>query len=431
MNTPQGLDNKERDARSPLLRHAGKELLSLALMDARNHTLRWLSVYEAALVASHWQVPMQPELNPPLWEAGHIGWFQEHWIGRHVQRLRGTACDPTGIRLASIEPQADGWYDSSTVRHASRWTLDLPNLQRTKDYLAETLEITLDLLDATDTDVADPDAALYFHRLALFHEDMHGEAFAMMAQTLGLNLGSGAGGGPSPCELLPAVSVHGSAAQRPPLTFAPMRWTLGLARGDGFVFDNEASAHEMALPEFEIDSQAVTWAQYADFVEDGGYDDERWWSATGRQWVQREGRRVPRHVDQMRQGVLQRRFGTLVHLPMQQPVVHVSWYEAEAWCRWAGRRLPTEVEWEAAAHLGASRGWRWGEVWEWTATTFRPYPGFSPDPYRDYSQPWFGTHKVLRGGSFATPGRLRHPKFRNFYPPERDDMFCGFRSCAA
>ena len=431
MNTPQGLDNNGRDARSPLLRRAGKELLSLALMDARNHTLRWLSVYEAALAATGWQVPMQPGLNPPLWEAGHIGWFQEYWIGRHVQRLRGTACDPTGIRLASIEPRADGWYDSSTVPHDSRWSLDLPDLQRTKDYLAETLEITLDLLDATDTDVADPDAALYFHRLALFHEDMHGEAFAMMAQTLGLNLGTGAGGGPSPRDLLPAVPVHGSAVQRPPLTFAPMRWTLGLARGDGFVFDNEAAAHEVALPGFEIDSQAVTWAQYADFVEDGGYDDERWWSAAGWHWAQRAGRRVPRHVDQLRQGVLQHRFGTLVHLPMQQPVVHVSGYEAEAWCRWAGRRLPTEVEWEAAAHLGASRGFRWGEVWEWTASTFRPYPGFSADPYRDYSQPWFGTHKVLRGASFATSGRLRSPKFRNFYRPECDDAFCGFRSCAA
>ena len=184
------------------------------------------------------------------------------------------------------------------------------------------------------------------------------------------------------------------------------------------------------MPGFEIDSQAVTWSQYAEFVEDGGYDDARWWSAAGWQWVQREGRRVPRHVDQLRQGVLQRRFGALVHLPMHQPVVHVSWYEADAWCRWAGRRLPTEVEWEAAAHAGATRGFRWGEVWEWTATTFRGYPGFRADPYRDYSQPWFGTHKVLRGASFATSDRMRHLKYRNFYRPERDDLFCGFRSCA-
>lgn len=425
---PKKSVSEAADASSPLLRSAGKELLSLALMDARNHTLRWLSAYEAGLDSADWRVPMQPELNPPLWEAGHVGWFQEHWIGRHVQRLRGTACDPTGTRLASIEPHADRWYDSSVVPHDSRWSLDLPGLQRTKDYLAETMEITLDLLDATDTDVADPDAALYFHRLALFHEDMHGEAFAMMAQTLGLRVHAG---DRLARDLLSTTAARGSMVQRPPLTFPPMRWTLGLARGEGFVFDNEASAHEVALPEFEIDSQAVTWAQYAEFVEDGGYDDERWWSTAGWQWVQREGRRVPRHVDRLRQGVLQRRFGALVHLPMHQPVVHVSWYEADAWCRWAGRRLPTEVEWEAAAHAGATRGFRWGDVWEWTATTFRAYPGFSADPYRDYSQPWFGTHKVLRGASFATRDRMRHPKYRNFYRPERDDLFCGFRSCTA
>ncbi|MDL2338127.1 MAG: selenoneine synthase SenA [Pseudomonadota bacterium] len=413
---------------SPLLRTAGKDLLSLALLDARNHTLRWLAVYEAGLDAIDWRVPMRTELNPPLWEAGHIGWFQEHWIGRHVQRQRGTACDPSGVRLASIEPRADGWYDSSAVPHASRWSLDLPGLQSTKDYLAATMEITLDLLDTADVDGADRDAGLYFYRLALFHEDMHGESFAAMAQTLGLRTNTG---DDLVRDLLQTASGRSSAVQRPPLTFSPMRWTLGLPRGDGFVFDNETGEHEVALPEFEIDAQAVTWAQYADFVEDGGYDDARWWSTAGWQWVQREGRRVPRHVDQMRQGVLQRRFGVLVQRPMQEPVVHVSWHEADAWCRWAGRRLPTEVEWEAAAHTGAARGFRWGDVWEWTETPFRAYPGFTTDPYRDYSQPWFGTHKVLRGASFATSGRLRHPKFRNFYRPERDDLFSGFRSSAA
>jgi ergothioneine biosynthesis protein EgtB len=184
------------------------------------------------------------------------------------------------------------------------------------------------------------------------------------------------------------------------------------------------------VPEFEIDAQAVTWAQYSEFVEDGGYDERRFWSDEGWEWVQREGRRTPRHVDQIRHGVLAHRGGNMVRVPLQQPAVHVSWYEADAWCRWAGRRLPAEVEWEAAAHQGASRGFRWGDVWEWTASTFRPYPGFVADPYRDYSQPWFGTHKVLRGASFATRARMRSAKFRNFYRPERDDVFCGFRSCA-
>ena len=398
------------------MRHAGKGLLSLALMDARNHTLRWMAVYEEALAASNLQVPMSPELNPPLWELGHLGWFQEWWIARNVQRQRGSASDPTIPRLASIEHHADRWYNSSNVRHESRWQLDTPDLLGTKQYLAETMEVTLELLEGCD----ETDDALYFYRLALFHEDMHGEAFAHMAQTLGLNL-------PDSKALLRPLAAH---APREPLLFPATRWSLGSAPG-GFVFDNEKWGHEVAVPEFEIDAQPLTWAQYGEFVEDGGYDEESFWSAPAWAWLQSQGRRTPRHVDQMRQGVLQQRFGRLTRVPLSQPVTHVSFYEAEAWCRWAGRRLPTEVEWEVAAHAGVSRGFRWGDVWEWTASTFRPYPGFSPDPYLDYSQPWFGNHKVLRGASFATRERMRHPKYRNFYLPWRDDVFSGFRSCAA
>jgi ergothioneine biosynthesis protein EgtB len=195
------------------------------------------------------------------------------------------------------------------------------------------------------------------------------------------------------------------------------------------VFDNEKWAHEVDVPEFDIDAQAVTWAQYGEFVEDGGYDDPKWWSATGREWLLREERRVPRYVDQMRQGVLQQRFGRLSRVPLAQPAMHLSWHEAEAWCRWAGRRLPTEVEWEAAAQ-SYSRGFAWGAVWEWTGTTFRPYPGFRADPWAEYSQAGFGTHRVLRGASFATSPRMRDPKFRRFALPEHDGLFCGFRSCA-
>ena len=397
------------------MRHAGKGLLSLGLMDARNHTLRWMAAYEEALAASNLQVPMSPELNPPLWELGHLGWFQEWWIARNVQRQRGPASDPALPRLASIEHHADRWYDSSNVRHESRWQLDTPDLLGTKQYLAETMEVTLELLEGCD----ETDDALYFYRLALFHEDMHGEAFAHMAQTLGLNL-------PDAKTLMRLPASH---APREPLLFPATRWSLGSAPG-GFVFDNEKWGHEVAVPEFEIDAQPLTWAQYSEFVEDGGYDEESFWSAPAWAWLQSQGRRTPRHVDQMRQGVLQQRFGRLTRVPLSQPVTHVSFYEAEAWCRWAGRRLPTEVEWEVAAHAGVSRGFRWGDVWEWTASTFRPYPGFSPDPYLDYSQPWFGNHKALRGASFATRERMRHPKYRNFYLPWRDDVFSGFRSCA-
>ena len=393
------------------MRRGGKELLSLALMDARNHTLRWIAAYERALGATL-QVARSAELNPPLWELGHIGWFQEYWLARNVQRARGAACDPAQPRLASVLAHADRWYNSSTVAHDSRWSLDLPNLNETRQYLVQTLETTLDLLHAT----AEDDTALDLYRLALFHEDMHVEAFAYMAQTLGIESGL----------LAPIATL----AQRQPLVFPAVTWMLGSA-AQGFGFDNERSRHAVQVPDFEIDAQAVTWAQYCEFVEDGGYDDPRFWSEPGRAWLQVTQRRTPRHVDQMRHGVLQHRFGKLMRVPLAQPAMHVSWFEAQAWCAWAGRRLPAEVEWEAAAHLGASRGFRWGDVWEWTATAFHPYPDFQAGPYRDYSEPWFGTHKVLRGASFATRGRMRSAKYRNFYLPQRDDLFCGFRSCAA
>ena len=398
------------------MRHAGKGLLSLALMDARNHTLRWLAVYAEALAAKQFVVPLVPELNPPLWELGHLGWFQEWWIARNVQRQRGASCDPTIPRLASVEHHADRWYDSSTVPHDTRWQLDLPDLLTTKQYLADTMDVTLELLEGSD----ETDDALYFYRLALFHEDMHGEALASMAQTLGMAV-------PNAKELMQSPA---SFPPREPLLFPATRWSLGSGQG-GFVFDNEKWAHDVAVPEFEIDAQAVTWAQYSEFVEDGGYDEERFWSAAGWAWLQAGERRTPRHVDQMRQGVLQQRFGRLARVPMSQAAVHVSCHEAEAWCRWADRRLPTEVEWEVAAHQGASRGFRWGDVWEWTASSFRPYPGFSADPYLDYSKPWFGNHRVLRGASFATRARMRSAKYRNFYLPWRDDIFSGLRSCAA
>jgi EgtB-related family protein len=127
---------------------------------------------------------------------------------------------------------------------------------------------------------------------------------------------------------------------------------------------------------------------------------------------------------------MQTRFGVPRRMLGHQPVMHATWWEADAWCRWAGRRLPAEVEWELAAHTAARRGFRWGDVWEWTGTTFQPYPGFVADPLGAYSHAGFGTHKVLRGASFATRARMKHPKFRHFALPARDDLFVGFRSCA-
>ena len=411
------LDTDTPNIHSPQVRRAGGDWLSLALMDARNHSLRWIGVFETALAEGRLvQPPVPGEIDPPVWTLGHVGWYQEAWIARNVQRHRGVACDPTAPRLPSIDPHADRRYDPAQVAPSQRWRVELPGLQATRQYLADTIEITLDLLGTADPG----DAALYFYRLALLHEDLHGEALAVAAQTWGLVPGDGVPG------LLPPWR---SAAPREPLHFPATRWSLGSVDA-GFVFDNELASHELQVPEFEIDAQPVSWAQYTEFAEDGGYDEPRWWSEAGWAWVQQEGRRTPRHVLQMRHGVLLQRFGRSARVPLAQPVVHVSAHEAEAWCRWAGRRLPSEVEWEVAAHQGASRGFRWGEVREWTATGFRAYPGFVPHPDRDWSQPAFGNHRVVRGASLMSCGRLRDPKLRSFERPGRDEGFVGFRSCA-
>ena len=411
-----------RNIDSADMRHAGRELLSVALMDARNHTLHLATQIETALGAGGLAVPMKPEFNPPLWTLGHIGWFQAWWTARNLQCHRGAGADPSATRLASIEPRADHWWNPAAAPHDSRWALDLPDLASTRGYLLETLEATLDLLEKTP----DEDDALYFYRLALCHEDMRGEELIVLAQTLGL-----------PLQLV----MPGPLAPRGPVLVPATRWSLGSTAGQGFSFDNERPPFEVQVPEFEIDSQAVTWAQFVEFVDDGGYDRADLWHPLGWQWLQAKatdasqdgGRRGPRYVDQIgvaSGAVMQTRFGKPMRMLGGQAATHVTWWEADAWCRWAGRRLPAEVEWEVAAHTALRRGWRWGDVWEWTGTTFRGYPGFEAGPWRDYSQPSFGTHKVLRGASFATRARMKHPKFRNFCLPERDDLFCGFRSCA-
>ncbi len=413
---------------SPTMRHGGRDVLSLALMDARNHTLHLLGQLESAVGRAGTGgvvVPIKPELNPPLWTLGHIGWFQEWWIARNLQCHRGADADPAATRLASIEPRADHWWNPAAAPHDSRWTLDLPDLASTRGYLLATLEATLDLLEKTP----DEDDALYFYRLALCHEDMRGEELIVLAQTLGL-----------PLQLV----MPQSQAPRDPMLVPAVRWRMGIGSlepDQGFAFDNEQPMHEVSVPEFEIDAQPVTWSQFVEFVDDGGYDRSELWHPLGWQWLQDKaadasqdgGRRGPRYVDQIgvaSGAVMQTRFGKPMRMLGGQPATHVTWWEADAWARWAGRRLPAEVEWEVAAHTALRRGWRWGDVWEWTGTTFRGYPGFEAGPWQDYSQPFFGSHKVLRGASFATRARMKHPKFRNFCLPQRDDLFCGFRSCA-
>jgi len=293
------------------------------------------------------------------------------------------------------------------------------------------------------------------------HEDMHGEAFAYTRQTLGY---------PPPAGWLPARASPISESGNGDVQIEGGTYRLGAFPPGKFVFDNEKWAHAVQLRPFAIARCAVTNGQFADFVNDGGYRRREWWSDEGWEWRQREAAGQPVYwIPQENGKWLHRFYDRILPLPASHPVIHVNWYEAEAFCRWAGRRLPTEAEWELAssglnksaypwggdppapqqAHLDAcslgcvpvsdraagdsALGARQmiGNVWEWTATDFLPYPGFVIDPYKEYSQPWFGRErKVLRGGCWVTRSRLIRNTWRNYFPKDRRDIFAGFRTCA-
>lgn len=382
-------------------------------------------------------------VNPVLWELGHIAWFHEYWT------LRGAA------GRAPLIERGDTLWDSSNVAHKTRWHLDLPDRAGTYGYLADVLARQEELLGRSVDE-----ATRYSYDLSIRHEDMHVEALTYMRQTSS-NAPPGIGA-PSPRggALAGDAAVPGGA------------WRLGSTASDGFIFDNEKWAHETPLAPFRIARAAVTNAEFADFIEAGGYATREFWSAEG--WAWRESHRAERPVywQPRHDGVWSwRRYRTVEPLQPHAAVVFVNWFEADAWCRWARRRLPTEAEWEAAAigaPDGSRRRWPWGDappdatrantdfafdgtidvaalpasdsafgcrqmignVWEWTSSAFEPFAGFSADPYVDYSRPWFGTRKVLRGGAWATSARIARPAYRNFFTPDRRDVFAGFRTCA-
>ncbi len=405
---------------TPAVARAGRAALSLAMMDARNRTLQHLSPFEHMGAGGPAQLA-GAGIERPDWLAGHIAWLAEYWIGRNPQRGLGAACPADSMRLASIEPQADRWFNPALAPPDSRWQPELPGFDAIRAYLLETLESTLEILDKTP----EHDEALYFFRVALFHEELRCEQLASLAQAWGVAM---------PLQMPQGLRSIG------PVLVPAGPWLLGSAPG-GFVFDVEKWAYETRVPEFEIDAQPVNWAQFVEFVGDGGYDRVELWEPQGWQWLQhevgREGRRGPRYVEQIGSAsgsVLRTVFGKSTRMSGTQSAMHVTWWEAQAYARWAGRRLPTEVEWEMAAHWASGRGFRWGDVLEWTAGTLRPWPGFTPDAWTCQTsfeaQPHFGSAKVLRGASFATGDRLRDAKRRRFALPNRDYAFVGFRTCA-
>lgn len=404
------------------------------------------------LSSSELMGPQIAIVNPVLWEIGHVGWFHEYWTLRHAHGR------------APLIDRGDRLWDSSNVPHATRWQLDLPDRGGTFGYLADVLARQEDLLGgAIDED------ARYFYELAIRHEDMHVEALTYSRQTLSYAPAQDLGDARRPAAgALPGdVAIPGGT------------WRLGSSAADGFVFDNEKWAHETILAPFRMARAPVTNAEFAAFVDAGGYGVREFWSDAGWAWRQSCNAERPVYWLPKRDGVwTARRYRAVEELAPHAPVVFVTWFEAEAWCRWAGRRLPSEAEWEAAA-IGEStpdgarlanerRRWPWGEapttssranldyafdgpvdvaacpdgdsafgcrqmignVWEWTASDFLPFAGFAADPYKDYSQPWFGTRKVLRGGCWATSARIARPTYRNFFTPDRNDVLAGFRTCA-
>jgi gamma-glutamyl hercynylcysteine S-oxide synthase len=366
-----------------------------------------LEVFDAYVAADRLTVPYADELNPPLWELGHIGWFQEFWIGRNQERELGIHYDADHTRLPSVFAQADSWYNSSTVSHDARWQLQLLEPGSCKAYLATTLQQTLDLL----VQAGDSDDELYFYRLVMFHEAMHLEAAVYMAQALGVAVDTDFHRQSTP-NLIATQAINTPAKCQ----FMHAQQVIELGYQDsGFAFDNELAAYPIEVAAFEIDSRCVNWGEYLNFAK-----------VTARS--------LPRYLRRSGSTYEKQDFGIWKPLDLQAAAVHINLADAQDYCVWAGRRLPTEAEWELAASAlnadASAHKFQWGEVWEWTASAFVPYPGFETHPYQDYSAPWFGSRQVLRGSCVATQPMMRNVKYRNYFTPARTDIYAGFRTCA-
>ncbi len=427
-----------------------------AMRDARKRTLELVDGLSREQLIG----PKLDIVNPMLWEIGHVAWFHEHFI---LQRADGKP---------PLMDDAHRLFDSIAINHGERWDLPLPSIKRTLEYMARVEDVLIERLGGITADANDS----YLYQFTTFHEDMHDEAFTWTRQTLSypkphfacadvLGPPSDARAGPLPGD----VAVPGGA------------FLLGAPGDAPFVFDNEKWCHLVDIAPFEISRAPVTNEAFAEFVADGGYRTRDFWCARGWQWREAAQADHPVYWQPEGQGFVIRHFDELRDVRPHEPVVHVNWYEASAYCRWAGRRLPREQEWEVAAlgiaqpdragngvALGAGkRRYPWGgsapdarvtnldgrslgcvdvaalaegdsafgcrqmlgNVWEWCEDVFTPYPGFVPDAYKEYSQTLFGHTHVLRGGAWTTRSRMVTGLYRNFFGPERRDVFAGFRTC--
>ncbi len=348
-----------------------------------------------------------PLLSPLAWDLGHIANFEELWLVQTIGER-----EPLHGELGRL-------YDAIENPRRSRNELPILRDAELRSYLAEVRERALEVLDEVDISAGAEDPLLrdgFVYELLIAHEQQHNETMLQLLQMVeGYELPDAFG---SVGHLSPG-QAPGQLARRfeyPPVREVPHAPTSIRFPGDqyeigapatGFAYDNERPRHTVELAPFEIDSLPVTNREYAQFVAETGGEAPLYWEREGEGWVDTAmGRREP--------------------VEPAQPVIHVSWHEADAYARWAGKRLPSEHEWEAAhPQLDGV-----GQVWEWTASDFLAYPGFEAFPYREYSEVFFGdTYKVLRGGSWATHPDLMRPSFRNWDLPQRRQIFSGFR-CA-
>jgi iron(II)-dependent oxidoreductase len=412
-----------------------KERFAAELTAARERSRLLTSLDDADLVAQ-----VSPLMSPLVWDLAHVGNYEELWL------LRAAA----GIE--PMRPEIDNLYDAFEHPRATRPSLPLLPPAEARAYIATVRGKVLDTLDALRPDKA------YLFEMVIQHEHQHAETMLATHQLR-----------KAPFHLKEKGLPPGTAPWAPETCIPAGPFTMGTS-DEVSTYDNERPAHRVELPAYFIDTVPVSNGDYIAFIEAGGYDDERWWHPKGWEW--RRAKNVTAPAFWFKEGVwLRRRFGEVEEVPLDQPVQHVCWYEADAYARWAGKRLPTEAEWEKAARWDPGRGearrYPWGDaylpgranlgqrrfqpapvgsypegaspsgvrqllgdVWEWTSTDFHGYPGFRARPYKEYSEVFFGPdYKVLRGGSWATDPTVARTTFRNWDFPIRRQIFAGFR-CA-
>ena len=425
-----------------------RQTLADGLTRARTRTLRLVDFDDRELLRQY-----DPLMSPLVWDLTHIGQQEELWLLRD-----GDPGRPGMLPLA-----VDGLYDAFEHSRASRVDLPLLSPQRARSYCRTVRSAALDALDALP-DESPGNETLFRFGLVISHENQHDET---MLQALNLRTGAPLLRDP---PALPAgrPGLAGTSVLVPAGPFV-----LGVdAATEPYSLDNERPAHTVDLPAFRIGRVPVTNGEWRNFVGDGGYTESRWWTARGWQHRLQAGLTAPQFWNP--DGQTRTRFGYVEDIPADEPVQHVSYFEAEAYAAWAGARLPTEMEWEKACAwdpvTGSRRRYPWGnaggtaenlaglanlggtalrpapvgaypagasaygveqllgDVWEWTSSPLRPWPGFVPMIYERYSRPFFdGDYRVLRGGSWAVEPAILRPSFRNWDHPYRRQIFSGVR----